>query len=212
MFAPAFTPPPPNPALTDRIVKFAQFSVNNAQFDAFVRQKEAMNPEYAFLRGGEGAPFFAWVLHCTRFNQPWDRPPIHPHPHPHPHAHPQPPLQLQQHQHQPPPPSYNPAPPHVAPQPPQQHSNWGPPRPAPPQPLPLQPPPPNKLGAVLCVSDPFPPPGYPEEVRAPFAQVLAALSGDRQQIEASQAWFMQCRAFAPGMAQQVSAALHCTVT
>ena len=45
--------------------------------------------------------------------------------------------------------------------------------------------------------------GYPEEVRERWGIVLRQLNGTRDQITASQEWFMQCRVHAAGMALQI---------
>lgn len=45
-----------------------------------VRQKQQQNPEYAFLNGGEGSPYFFWALHCELTNTPKDQHPLPPPP------------------------------------------------------------------------------------------------------------------------------------
>lgn len=55
-------PPPPDPALTDRIVKLAVSVVaNGPNFENYVRDKEFQNPDFAFLRGGLFSEYYEYV-------------------------------------------------------------------------------------------------------------------------------------------------------
>uniref|UniRef100_A0AC34RKU8 SURP motif domain-containing protein n=1 Tax=Panagrolaimus sp. JU765 TaxID=591449 RepID=A0AC34RKU8_9BILA len=55
-------PPPPNQILADRIIKIAVNVVTNGQnFEAFVKQKEANNPDFEFLRGGLYSEYYEYV-------------------------------------------------------------------------------------------------------------------------------------------------------
>lgn len=63
---PAFTPRPNDAGLEQRITKLTEFVARNgSQFEEMMRQKQNGNPEFAFLFGGEGSPFYRWKLYCT---------------------------------------------------------------------------------------------------------------------------------------------------
>lgn len=63
---PTFTPAPGDGALSQRISKLAQFAARNGpSFVQLIKAKQAANPEYGFLQGGEGADFWRWTLHCA---------------------------------------------------------------------------------------------------------------------------------------------------
>jgi hypothetical protein len=59
---------PQNTDLLARIVKCIDFLMRNGpQFEGMVRQKQASNPEFAFLTpGGDGNDFFRWRLYALR--------------------------------------------------------------------------------------------------------------------------------------------------
>ena len=66
---PHFDQPPQDSALTQRIQKLAQFaSRNGPSFIELLTKKQAGNPEYDFLSGGHGSPYFRWVLYCNLHN------------------------------------------------------------------------------------------------------------------------------------------------
>ncbi|KAL6770520.1 hypothetical protein ACKKBF_B31580 [Auxenochlorella protothecoides x Auxenochlorella symbiontica] len=72
---PPFAHPPPDPALAQRIVKLVEFAVRNGpSFVDLARQKQAGNPEYGFLTGGDGAAFFTWRLFAAVNHLPADQP------------------------------------------------------------------------------------------------------------------------------------------
>lgn len=63
---PHYVPAPADSALTQRIQKLAQFaSRNGPSFVELISNKQAGNPEYAFLSGGEGSTYFRWILYCN---------------------------------------------------------------------------------------------------------------------------------------------------
>ncbi len=63
---PRFTPAPADAALAQRVAKLAQFAARNGpSFVELIRAKQAANAEYGFLRGGDGADFWRWTLHCA---------------------------------------------------------------------------------------------------------------------------------------------------
>ena len=110
-----------------------------------MRQKQAGNPEYAFLHpGGPGWEHYRWLLWCA----------LHGHPPDHPLA--------------------APAGGHAA-------AGAG-----------LAPGPQPSAAAAL-----------PAEVSSGWAQVLALLTGGRDSIRNSQAWFMACLPYAAGMAEMM---------
>ena len=66
---PHYVPAPFESTLTQRIQKLAQFaSRNGPSFIELISNKQAGNPEYAFLAGGEGSTYFRWVLYCNLQN------------------------------------------------------------------------------------------------------------------------------------------------
>lgn len=72
---PGFSSPPQDPSLAQRVAKLAEFAARNGpSFVDVVRTKQQSNPEYAFLRGGLGAEYYAWVLYCSLYNLPQDQP------------------------------------------------------------------------------------------------------------------------------------------
>ncbi|KAE9551038.1 hypothetical protein FO519_005738 [Halicephalobus sp. NKZ332] len=55
-------PPPPDPALAERIIKLAINVVSNGpNFEHFVRDKEFQNPDFAFLRGGLFSEYYEHI-------------------------------------------------------------------------------------------------------------------------------------------------------
>ncbi len=150
-------------------------------------ERQGANPEYAFLRGGEGAPYFAWALHCALSGQPpaaaaaaAGQPGAAPSPAaaaPQYAAAPQPPgapVQQQQQQQQP----------AAAAGVMQQQ-----------QQLPQQAVAESATAGALA--------SLPAEVSSGWGQVLGLLSGSRDSIRNSQAWFMACAPFAAGMAEMM---------
>ena len=68
---PAYCMPPSDSALAQRITKLAQFAARNGpSFVELMRAKQAGNPEYAYLEGGEGSGYWSWILYCTLYNLP----------------------------------------------------------------------------------------------------------------------------------------------
>lgn len=66
---PGFAEGPADSALEQRISKLAEFAAKNGPpFVEMIRQKQAANPEYAFLNGGLGADYFTWRLYCSLYN------------------------------------------------------------------------------------------------------------------------------------------------
>ena len=73
--APQFTPPPADSAHALRISKLAEYtSRNGPAFEEQVRTKQALNPEYSFLQGGEGSNYYQWCLFCYAKGIPIDQP------------------------------------------------------------------------------------------------------------------------------------------
>lgn len=73
---PTFTQPPPDSALSLRITKLAEYTARNGPaFEEQVRTKQAHNPEYSFLQGGEGSSFYQWCLFCFMKGIPYDQVP-----------------------------------------------------------------------------------------------------------------------------------------
>ena len=63
--APQFTLPPADAGHALRISKLAEYtSRNRPAFEEQVRVKQALNPEYSFLQGGEGSSYYQWCLFC----------------------------------------------------------------------------------------------------------------------------------------------------
>ncbi|KAK9809045.1 hypothetical protein WJX72_008362 [[Myrmecia] bisecta] len=72
---PRFTEPPEDSALVQRIQKLAEFAVRNGpSFVQLMKDKQKENAAYAFLFDGEGSSYFQWVLYCTLYNLPTDKP------------------------------------------------------------------------------------------------------------------------------------------
>jgi hypothetical protein len=72
---PEFASAPTDDALTQRISKLAQFaSRNGPSFVDLMRTKQAGNPEYDFLNGGEGSAYWRWILYCTLYSLPPGKP------------------------------------------------------------------------------------------------------------------------------------------
>jgi CID domain len=53
----------------DHVCIFSLSLYTGPAFIEEVRSKQSHNPEYAFLQGGEGSPYFYWVLHCNLLGQ-----------------------------------------------------------------------------------------------------------------------------------------------
>ena len=132
-------------------------------FVQMMAERQGANPEFAFLRGGEGAPYFAWALHQAMSGQ---------------------------------------APGAAAP-PAQAAAAAAVPQyaaapqagPAPPQQAAAQPAAGSATAGALA--------GLPAEVSSGWGQVLGLLSGSRDSIRNSQAWFMACVPYAAGMAEMM---------
>ena len=153
-------------------------------FVQMMGERQGANPEYAFLHGGEGAPYFAWALHCALSGQPpaaaaaAGQPAAAPSPAaaaPQYAAAPQPPGAPVQQQQQPA------AAAGVIQQQQQQQAQQGMGESA-------------TAGALASL---------PAEVSSGWGQVLGLLSGSRDSIRNSQAWFMACAPFAAGMAEMM---------
>ncbi|KAK9907575.1 hypothetical protein WJX75_006303 [Coccomyxa subellipsoidea] len=72
---PSFAAPPADDALAQRISKLAQFAARNGpSFVDLMRTKQAGNAEYAFLNSGVGSGYWRWILYCTLYNLPVDKP------------------------------------------------------------------------------------------------------------------------------------------
>lgn len=57
--------PPTDPTVANRIKTLASYVCRNgAEFEQVVLKKESENPDFEFLRGGEHAMFYKWVLFC----------------------------------------------------------------------------------------------------------------------------------------------------
>lgn len=68
---PIFSAAPSDGALAERIKKLAQFAARNGpSFVDLMRTKQAGNPEYNFLNGGDGSAYWRWILYCTLYNLP----------------------------------------------------------------------------------------------------------------------------------------------
>jgi Surp module len=71
-----FVPAPADGHLVLRITKLAEYTTRNGPaFEQQVRSKQATNPEYAFLQGGEGSDFYQWCIHCMAAGLPYNVPP-----------------------------------------------------------------------------------------------------------------------------------------
>jgi Surp module len=71
-----FVPAPADANLVLRITKLAEYTTRNGPaFEQQVRSKQAANPEYAFLQGGEGSDFYQWCIHCMAAGLPHSVPP-----------------------------------------------------------------------------------------------------------------------------------------
>lgn len=56
------TPPPPDPAVAERIQKMAAYVVRNGvDFENMMKQKEESNPKFGFLFGGEHYQYYRYV-------------------------------------------------------------------------------------------------------------------------------------------------------
>lgn len=76
MSAPQFAPHPPDGDFHKRIYKLAEFVLKNgAAFEQMMRQREHQNPAYAFLFGGPGAEYYAWVCYSLQNGVPVHAPP-----------------------------------------------------------------------------------------------------------------------------------------
>ncbi|GAB4816637.1 hypothetical protein N2152v2_003683 [Parachlorella kessleri] len=72
---PAFSTPPEDAGLAQRISKLTEFAARNGpSFVEMMKERQKENPEYAFLHGGEGAGFYRWTLYCRLYNHPQDQP------------------------------------------------------------------------------------------------------------------------------------------
>ena len=129
-------------------------------------ERQGANPEYAFLRGGEGAAYFAWALHCALGGQP-------------PAAAAAAAAQAAA------PPAATAAPQYAA----------APQAAGAPVPQQQQPATQSTTAGVLAE--------LPAEVSSGWGQVLGLLSGARDSIRNSQAWFMACAPYAAGMAEMM---------
>ena len=73
--APTFAAAPTDGELAERIRLLCSYAVKNGpSFIDMMRQKQAGDPKFAFLAGGEGADFFRWQLYCSTYNLPPDAP------------------------------------------------------------------------------------------------------------------------------------------
>lgn len=206
--APAYAPPPPDAALQQRIDTLVSYAAKNGAqgeggsmpavaassldldpplhhwccpkpaagllsrssagmgFVQMMSERQGANPEFAFLRGGEGAPYFAWALHQAMSGQAPGAAAAPAQAVAAPAA---------------PAPQYAAAPQAAGAAPPQQAA--------------AQPAAESATAGALA--------GLPAEVSSGWGQVLGLLSGSRDSIRNSQAWFMACVPYAAGMAEMM---------
>lgn len=73
---PGFALPPANGDLVKIIDKMVGFIVRNGPlFEESVRSREANNPKFRFLFGGEGADYYTWKVYAARHGLPDNAPP-----------------------------------------------------------------------------------------------------------------------------------------
>ncbi|PRW59174.1 calcium homeostasis endoplasmic reticulum isoform A [Chlorella sorokiniana] len=171
--APAYAPPPADAALQQRIDTLVSYAAKNGMgFVQMMSERQGANPEYAFLHGGEGTPYFAWALHCALSGQPAAAAAVGQAAAPPAAAAPQ----------------YAAAPQAAGMPEPQQQQAAAPPQQQ--HPVTASP-----TAGVLA--------DLPAEVSSGWGQVLGLLSGSRDSIRNSQAWFMACAPYAAGMAEMM---------
>lgn len=145
---------------------------------AFVQmmgERQGTNPEFAFLHGGEGAPYFAWALHCALNGQPAAAAARQA-------AAPSPAAAA---------PQYTAAPQAAGARVAQQQQQQQPAAAV------QQQQPVSASPTVGVLAD------LPAEVSSGWSQVLGLLTASRDSIRNSQAWFMACAPYAAGMAEMM---------